>query len=149
MIDKGQSKVEAVLSSYRKAIGRYIRPKYGPATKTWANLVAFFDMQYEIKRPLDELMKVAATLYSPDWLLEKFKTPYPPLPMVVSEAARKKVARAFKPRVKSTPEQLNKQAREIAATLSSTMGGRALEMAQTWPSDPDLRALVQKYLKEE
>lgn len=148
MIDKGQHKVDTVIRAYRHAIGKFRNVVVKPGAKTWDNAIAFFDMQTTLSRPLDEIMKSAVNLYSPEWLEQTFKTPYPPFPMVVSEAARKRVARGFKPRVKSTPEQLDKQAREIASTLSTTMGTKALEMAQTWPSDPDLRELVQKYLKE-
>lgn len=146
--DKTPRIVESVISSYKHAIrNNFVKPRVVPGSKTEANVLAFFQLTHTLHRTLGEVMNAAVKLYSKEWLKETLKAKYPPLAMVVSEAARKRVARGFKPRERSTPEQLEKQAREVAATLTTTMGAKALEIAQTWPEDPELRKLVQEYLK--
>lgn len=149
MIDKSQRAVDTVIAAYQFAIrNRFVKPRVTPGSKTWNNAVLFFQLQTVTARSLGDIMHAAIKFYSKEWLQETLGAKYPPFSMVVSEAARKRVARGFKPRERSTPEQLQKQARDIAATLTTTMGAKALEVAQVYPDDPALRKLVQQYLKE-
>jgi hypothetical protein len=149
MIEKENQIVESVIASYQQAIrNRFVKPRVAVGGKTWNNALAFFQLPQVTGHTLPDVMHAAVKGFSKEWLKETLNAKYPPFPMVVCESTRKRVARGFKPRARSTPEQLMKQAREIAATLATTMGTRALEMAQTWPNDAELRKLVQKFLKE-
>lgn len=139
-----------VCQAYRTAIHNpFVRPFIKPEGKSWNNCLAFFALCKKLDRSLIEVMGVAVKKYGKEWLKMNLKKDFPPLPMVVCEANLKWLVREFKPRVKSTPEQLEKQAREIAATLTTTMGARAIDMTTHWPEDPVLREKVREFLRAE
>lgn len=149
MIEKGKSAVDAVIAAYQGAIrNRFVKPRVLPGSKTWDSAVLFFQIPAKTGHSLRAVMEAAVAGFSKEWLKDTLNSKYPPFAMVVSESTRKRVARGFKPAERSTPEQLLKQARDIAATLTTTMGTKAWEMAQHWPPDEELRKLVQQALKE-
>lgn len=143
-----------VADAYRRAVGRkYGKPIRTPSLKTGSKTgnaaVKFLQLATELKKPLIDLMEVALGRYESSWCNDTFGRPFPPITVTISEKNQDRIRSNWKDRQAMTPEQLRRQARDIANTMKTVSGIEgALEILDGgWPEDESLRVEIRKFLQ--
>lgn len=140
-----------VKDAYEKVVrgrfNRHVKANLPPAGKLADNAMAFFKLSRSRKATLEELMGEALVVYSEDWCRKAFRTPWPPLSVVLSDKTRAKIGENVVEVVEVSPQNRTRIVSRYLEVLRSMDRKDAIECVKGgWPPGPEAvrRALIKE-----
>ena len=141
---------ELIESFYRtivkKRTGKFVATKIKVGGATDSSAMQFWKLQKSTGRSVAELMTAAFDRFSTSWCVQRFKRPYPPLPITIGPKSRQWLAHTFHPVIELDEATLIKTAAEIAEMIINSMGKEGAQecVESGWPLDKQVREKVKE-----